>query len=232
MNEPGGPQTRGSDVRCAARVAPQGKSRGITTLAAMRGPYRSMPLAIALAMALAGCGSDPEATIPQTSADTLIGHLDGVEQAVANGDCDLAEAQAAEFVTTVNELPAEVGVETKEALRQAGTNLAELTVEPEQCEPAGTTDQTDTQPPPTETTAPDTTTTTTTTTDTDTDEDDEGDDEQAPAEEQPPADAGTPAPSSDAETPAPSSDEGPGGGQGGGGEPPSGGLAPGNEGEG
>jgi hypothetical protein len=150
----------------------------------------------------------------------MLGRLAAVEQAIASGDCDLAEAQATELVTEVNGLPSSVGVETKDALRQAATNVAQLATDPEECEPTGATGESGVQTTEPETTEPETTDETTTEEEPE-EEPDEGTEEQPQPEEEQPQD----------ESPAPEGGPGGGPGQGDGG-PPSGGLGPAGGGDG
>jgi hypothetical protein len=177
----------------------------------MSGRLRETLLAAVIAIVLTGCGSDDEGgTIPQANADALLAQLSSVEEAVAGGDCDTAQSRAGDFVQVVNELPAAVGVETKDALREAGTNLADLAAA--ECQPSDDTTTTTDDTTTTEETEPETTTTTTTTEETTTDDTTT---DETTTEEEPPEDED-------------SSGQGPGGG----GEPPSGGLGPGGGGEG
>jgi hypothetical protein len=88
-------------------------------------------LAIAAATLLAGCGGD-DGTIPADRADQLTARLTEVENGVAAGQCEGARASADLFVTQVDQLPAEVDDEVKDALRQGGARLQELATE--QCE--------------------------------------------------------------------------------------------------
>ncbi len=107
----------------------------VTTLAAVlpRGPKRAAVALVAVAMGLSACGSDGEGTIPPTNADALIAQVDKVEAAVQIGDCTTAETEVGQLTGAVNGLPAEVGVKTKDDLRELTANLEELTTE--QCEP-------------------------------------------------------------------------------------------------
>ncbi|MGH2951559.1 MAG: hypothetical protein ACRDKX_05895 [Solirubrobacterales bacterium] len=189
----------------------------------MPGRLRNILLATAVAAILSGCGSDDEGTIPEDASQNLIAQLDAVQASVAAGDCETAQARAEDLSGLVNELPSEVGLETKEALRGAASNLAELTADPTECTAGPTGAQTPTTP--TETTEPATTETTTTETDTTKEEDEPEEEPTDQPEEQPAPDEEQP----QDEAPGPS-DEGPGGGQGG--ESPSGGLGPGGGGEG
>ena len=179
----------------------------------MPGRLRNTLLAPVLAVALAGCGSD-DGTIPPSDSDNLIAQLDSVEQAVAAGDCVTAGERSEDFVDLVDDLPAEVGAETKAALREAGANLALLTSDEEQCQPTGATGETGVEPVE-PTTEPETEPTTT---ETATEEEPE---EEEPEEEEPEEEE---------------DEEGPGGGgpdggpDGGGQGPPSGGVGGGGNG--
>jgi hypothetical protein len=141
----------------------------------------------ALVIALSGCGSDDEGgTIPSDASDNLISLLDAVEDNVAGGNCELARKQADEFVDAVNALPADVGEEVKSGLRDGGSQLAELSADPSECEETtgeSGFDELEPEPEPTTTTEDTTTEESTTTTTTEEDpeeeppppEDDDGD---------------------------------------------------------
>jgi hypothetical protein len=157
--------------------------------------------ACAIAVALTGCGSGDEGTIPQDSANDLLTTLDGIESSLGSGDCSLIPGLVNNFVEQVNALPAEVDDEVERGLTQAAANLVELSQDPGQCEEvtgASGEDEVETTP---TTTEPETSTTTTET-ETDTTTTDE---EQPPPDQDEGGDEGTP--------PA----ELPGGGEGGGG---------------
>lgn len=128
---------------------------------------RAAVVVAALALALAGCGGsdDDGGTIPAEKADDLIAQLEAVREAAGEGDCTTAGRAAEQFGTVVDSLPATVGVETKEALRSAGDNMAVLARDPAECELAGTTGLQGTQTTPTTTATATATTTTQTTTD-------------------------------------------------------------------
>lgn len=87
----------------------------------------SLALALVLlALGLAACGSDESGTIPQSDADALLATVAEIEQDIQARECTSAETDATQFVAAVNDLPKEVGVETKAQLRDAGTRLIEL----------------------------------------------------------------------------------------------------------
>jgi hypothetical protein len=105
----------------------------LTRLAAMSSGGRIV-LLVTVAMTLfAGCGGS-DGTIPADQGDPLVTRLDEVEGAVADGNCDGAQASADLFSTQVSQLPAGVDDEVKQVLIQAGQRLQELTAT--QCEPA------------------------------------------------------------------------------------------------
>jgi hypothetical protein len=201
--------------------------RSVSRLAAMPGRPQLSLLACLLAVALGGCGSDEEGTIPESNSNDLLTLLDGIEQSVAGGNCDVAQKQADEFVDAVNQLPAEVDDEVKGGIQEAAAQLRELSNEPSQCEDTtGPTDFENLEPttttptttePPTTTETKDTTTTTTT---------EPEEEEQAPPEEEPPSEngggppsgappAGTPPGQGEVEIEPPSEDEPTSGGIGG-----------------
>jgi hypothetical protein len=141
-------------------------------------------LACACAAVLAGCGSgDEQGTIPAGDSEQLLTLLDGIEDNVAGGSCEIARKQAEEFVDEVNLLPAEVDDEVKGGLREAGGRLVELSEDPEQCEETtGETGLGGVEPPPEETTTTTAPPTETTTTTTETEPEEEP--QQGPSEEQ------------------------------------------------
>jgi hypothetical protein len=103
----------------------------LTRLAAMFPGGRLSLLAIAAATLLAGCGGE-DGTIPADSADQLTARLTEVEGAVAEGNCDGAQASANLFVTQVDQLPDDVDDEVERALVAGGQRLQQLATE--QCE--------------------------------------------------------------------------------------------------
>jgi hypothetical protein len=103
----------------------------ITRLAAMSSGGRLSLLAIAAATLLAGCGGE-DGTIPADRSDQLVTRLDEVEGAVAEGNCDGAQASADLFVTQVDQLPEDVDDEVERLLIAGGERLQQLATE--QCE--------------------------------------------------------------------------------------------------
>lgn len=92
-------------------------------------------LVIVTGVLIAGCGSGDEGTISGDDADNLISLLDAVEAAVAEQDCESAQENADQFATAVDNLPSEVDDQVKEGLREAGARMADLSRDPDQCEP-------------------------------------------------------------------------------------------------
>jgi hypothetical protein len=138
-------------------------------------------LALALAagsVALAACGDDEGGTIPQEKAAGMLATVDRLQQNAADGNCTLADDAASDLRSQVDQLPKEVGEQTKSDLFDLVNRLEDLL---SQCqEPdAGTSGETGVV-------TPTTSTTTTTSTDTDT----ETDTETEPPPEQP-SDEGT-----------------------------------------
>ncbi len=189
--------------------------RAITRLAAMARRPRISLLSCVFALALAGCGSSDDGTIPPDDASELLSLLAAVEQEANSGSCEIAQGLAQEFVTSVNDLPNDVDPKVAGELTKAATNLEGLTEQPGECPETGATgefgDQSTTSTTSTVTTEPTTTEETTT--------DDEPTTTEEPTEEQPSEDP----------NPEPPAGGGPsgetGGGTGGGGTgSPSGGV--------
>lgn len=139
----------------------------------MRRRPRFSLLACVCAVALAGCGSGDDGTIPSADSETMLALLTSLEASIAAGDCELAAKQAEEFKRTVDLLPAPVADEVKAGLFDAADNLIALTEDPAQC--AGSTtgasgllapaaEEPTREPATTSTTTTEPTTTTTTTT--------------------------------------------------------------------
>jgi hypothetical protein len=106
------------------------------TLAAMPGPRRRLAATAAIAAAalgLAACGSEDDGTIPRDDAEAMLAFLSEVQSAVDAGACTSATTDASQFVEAVNQLPKDVGTETKEELRAAGENLVEMTQDETKC---------------------------------------------------------------------------------------------------
>jgi hypothetical protein len=111
-------------------------TRTVTRLAAMSVGGRVSLLALTAAALLAGCGGD-DATIPADRGEQLLTRLDEIEGAVADGECEGAQASAELFSQQAQDLPADVDAEVKRLLIAGGQRLQELAAE--QCEEATTT---------------------------------------------------------------------------------------------
>ena len=193
----------------------------MTRLAAMPGRLWKSLLACALAFALAGCGggNGGDGTIPADDASEMLDFLNATETQLASGNCDVAVEQAGLLVEKVDALPADVGVETKDALRRASQNLISLAQGSSACADGDDEEETATTDTETDTTDTDTTDTTDTTTDTETETttDEDTDDEET----------GTTETTTDTEIEPPPTDDGPvigGEGEINQGGPPSGGV--------
>jgi hypothetical protein len=68
------------------------------------------------ALALAGCGSENRALIPQDQADQLVALVDEAGSASASGDCDAARRTVREAEAELNELPRRTSKELKQNL--------------------------------------------------------------------------------------------------------------------
>jgi hypothetical protein len=187
----------------------------VTRLAAMPGAIRKSLLVcvFALALALAGCGSDDEGTIPPSDAENLLNQLAAVQSAVSEGDCDFAQEHAEEFAGAVEALPNDVEPKVAEELSKAAGNLETLAADPDQCTETGASGEDGVEPTTPTETAPEETSTTSTTSTTSSTTDEETTTNE-PSGEQP-----SEAPGQE----PPSGNQGQGGGTGGG-EPPTGGV--------
>ena len=118
------------------------------TLARMLRPARtSLALVLCLAAGtLAACGSEDEGTIPQDNSDAMLATLDQVENAVEEGNCEIAANGVAQLNEQVNTLPKEAGVEVKDDLRRLVDNLDQQVNDPNQCEAPDTTKPDETEP--------------------------------------------------------------------------------------
>ena len=68
------------------------------------------------ALALAGCGGENRALIPQDQADQLVALVEDAGAASANGDCDEARRTVREATLELNELPRRTDPELKQNL--------------------------------------------------------------------------------------------------------------------
>jgi hypothetical protein len=199
------------------------RRRAFSRLAAMPGRALTAPLAFALAVVIAGCGSSNDGTIPENDASRLLGALALAQGDLEAGTCDVLISHVNEFSSAVDRLPNSVDESVRDELQKASQNLEQLAQEPDQCS-AGTSGAQGAEPADTSTTSTTTTPTTTTTeetTTTDEDTDDEekpdhgnggggGEEDQTTTEESPPPEQTEP-PTSTSTTP-PTGEQG--GGQG------------------
>jgi hypothetical protein len=102
-------------------------------------------LALALAagaVTLAACGDDEGGTIPPANADQMIDQVDQIETAVEQGECTSAQTDVSQLQGAIFSLPKDVGVDTKNDLRDLATNLGNLVTT--QCEEPEETPETTT----------------------------------------------------------------------------------------
>ena len=118
----------------------RGRAGPITRLAAMPGRIRKSLLVCVFALSLAGCGGGDDGSIPSDEAGQLLALLAAVQNAAQDGDCELAQGNAQEFVDRVNNLPNGVDQEVSNELTKAAANLDDLASEPSECTPTGTSD--------------------------------------------------------------------------------------------
>jgi hypothetical protein len=141
-------------------------------------PKLILPLiCLATAALAAGCGGgddEPEPSIPQASAVTLVSTLQEVQDNVDVGSCLIAQDKVQEFQEELSQLPSDVNADVVDALQKGGLNLGTLVEEDCDRQEETTTEETETQDTetqdtetqetdttqPTETQAPPTTTTT------------------------------------------------------------------------
>lgn len=124
----------------------------------------SLLACVGTALLAAGCGSDPEPTIPTANGDEMLTALAGVDQAVAVGSCPLALEHAADFKDEVVLLPAAVDDAVKQGLFDVADELPRLISDAPECERTGATGPSGAVEQPDETTTSTTSTTPTTTT--------------------------------------------------------------------
>jgi hypothetical protein len=131
----------------------------------MPGRTRICLLSCVFALAISGCGSSDDGTIPPSDAENLLTLLSAVQTEAAQGECELAQDHAQEFVSAVGNLPPDVDPKVADELDTAATNLDQLAKDPAECTEAGASgalgDQSTTST--TSTVSPDTTTETSTT---------------------------------------------------------------------
>jgi hypothetical protein len=208
------------------------RQKPLSRLAAMPGRLRNPLLVCVLALALAGCGGGDDGTIPPHDADNLLNQLDAIQDDVDGGDCEQAQAHAQEFIDGVNALPDDVDPEVAGELTKAATNLDQLTSDPAECA-SGASGITGAET--TDTTETDTTEEPATVTEEEPEEPTTT--EEEPTEEEPTEEEPADEPSPEPELPNGGGNQGGGNvepqsppTEGGGVEPPSGGVTPGGNG--
>jgi hypothetical protein len=121
----------------------------------------SLTLGLAAAFALVSCGSGDKSLLPGDTADEIESNLSSVQEQAAAGDCEGAQASAAEVSQQVDELGPEVDRQLRAALAEGAAQVESVVAA---CTPTETTEITtdteftDTEP--TETTESETTETT------------------------------------------------------------------------
>lgn len=116
------------------------RSGALTRLAAMPRRLQISLLAPAAALALVGCGSGDDGTIPQENGNELLSLLETLQSSANSGDCESLAGLAAELQVQIQDLPAEVDPKVKTELLDAAANLAGLsTDDPPECADSGAT---------------------------------------------------------------------------------------------
>ena len=115
------------------------RPRGLHRLARVLGKRATLGAmsTIACAIALASCGEgsdEDEGTIPKQTGDAIVAKLDVVQQQFDAGECDAAEASAAQVQAAIAGLDSNVQGDLEEALVKASANL--VTLVRDECEPA------------------------------------------------------------------------------------------------
>ena len=167
----------------------------VTTLAAMPWGTRTA-LAALVAALVAGCGSGDDKSIPPDASDQLIAQLHQVEDQVQAGNCELAQGQATQFKTSVENLPGSVDSDTQKDLTKLADNLVALADNPEQCASEGATGESGVAPSESSSTETSTTETPTSTSTTTTTEPEEEQQPSTPSGQGPGESQGNPSPSS------------------------------------
>jgi hypothetical protein len=114
------------------------RPRGLHRLAFVLGKRATLgAMSTALcAAALAACGEDTsedEGSIPSQTGSSILSKLDEVETQVENGQCEEAEATAAQIQAAIAALGSNVKGELEETLVEASGNL--VTLVRDDCEP-------------------------------------------------------------------------------------------------
>ena len=110
------------------RIEPRGGGNHSSRLAAMASRGRIFLLVLASAALLAGCGSDG-GEIPPESAEMMQTRLNEVQRGIDTGNCEgepSAEASANLLRDHIDDLPADVDTDVREALVAAADRLQQL----------------------------------------------------------------------------------------------------------
>jgi hypothetical protein len=127
----------------------------------MPGHTKIALLAGVFAIAIGGCGSGDNGTIPPQNSEELLQMLAQVESLVETGDCTVAVGPVTELTDAINELPDDVDSKVQSELTKGASNLLAQIKDPENC-PEGATGGTGVET--TEATTTETSTTETSTT--------------------------------------------------------------------
>jgi hypothetical protein len=100
-------------------------------------------IAVAVGVALAGCGSQKR-TIPTKTGQSLLGQLDTIQSQYDNGSCSGTRAKANTLVGEMRKLPSSVDPEVKKNLIAGAQRLGQLV---QDCKPAQPTNTTPTTVP-------------------------------------------------------------------------------------
>jgi tRNA/tmRNA/rRNA uracil-C5-methylase (TrmA/RlmC/RlmD family) len=124
----------------------------MASIAAMPNKLRPILLALiaaAISAGLIGCGGDngPSPSIPGESARTLLAKIEEIRANVDVGSCLVAEDRTDELLADIDELPANVNDDVRQALENGANNLKLLVADPSQCEGRTTTETTTTTEP-------------------------------------------------------------------------------------
>lgn len=128
----------------------RGRLGPLTRLAAMPARLRISLLAPVAALALVGCGSGEDGTIPEENGNELLDVLDSLQTDVSGGSCDSVPGLAEELSLRVGALPAEVDPEVKSELVDAAAHLQDLSQDPPECADSGATGAEGVEPAPEE----------------------------------------------------------------------------------
>lgn len=124
----------------------RGGARAVTRLGAMGRRLQISLLAPFAALALVGCGSGDDGTIPEQSGNDLLTLLETLQNDVNGGDCETIPGLADQLQAEIQALPSDVDPEVKTELLDAAANLETLSVDPPECVESGATGETGLEP--------------------------------------------------------------------------------------